>query len=102
MSFSIALPQVFGASISHRIPWSVHVPFVVDHKFPRLKDTHLATRNLNIHIGKSHILKNVNVEIPKHKITCIIGPSGCGKTTLLRTFNRLVDSIEGVDRKSVV
>ena len=36
------------------------------------------------------------MEIPKHKITCIIGPSGCGKTTLLRTFNRLVDSIEGV------
>ena len=26
----------------------------------------------------------------------ILGPSGCGKTTLLRTFNRLVDSIEGV------
>jgi phosphate transport system ATP-binding protein len=51
---------------------------------------------LNIRIGKSHILKNVNVEIPQNKITCIIGPSGCGKTTLLRTFNRLVDSIENV------
>lgn len=51
---------------------------------------------MNIRIGKSHILKNVNVEIPQNKITCIIGPSGCGKTTLLRTFNRLVDSIENV------
>ena len=96
MSFSISFPRVLGASYSQRIPWTVQVPFIVDRKFPRLEDTHLATHNLNIHIGKSHILKDVNVEIPQNKITCIIGPSGCGKTTLLRTFNRLVDSIEGV------
>ena len=96
MSFSISFPQVLGARFSQRIPWTVQVPFIVDRKFPRLEDTHLATHNLNIHIGKSHILKDVNVEIPQNKITCIIGPSGCGKTTLLRTFNRLVDSIEGV------
>ena len=44
----------------------------------------------------------MNVEIPKNKITCIIGPSGCGKTTLLRTFNRLVDTIEGVKLEGVV
>jgi phosphate transport system ATP-binding protein len=96
MSLSISLPNVFGVSISHRIPWTVQVPFIVDRKFSRLEDTRLATHNLNIRIGKSHILKDVNVEIPQNKITCIIGPSGCGKTTLLRTFNRLVDSIEGV------
>lgn len=42
------------------------------------------------------------MEIPKNKITCIIGPSGCGKTTLLRTFNRLVDTIEGVKLEGVV
>ena len=98
MSFSIplSLPHALGANFTRRIPWTVQVPFVVDRKFPRLEDTHLATHDLNIHIGKSHILKNVNVEIPQNKITCIIGPSGCGKTTLLRTFNRLVDSIEGV------
>ena len=96
MSFSISLSHVLGSSISRRVPWTVQVPFVVDRKFPKLEDTHLATRDLNIRIGKSHILKNVNVEIPQNKITCIIGPSGCGKTTLLRTFNRLVDSIENV------
>lgn len=96
MGFSISIPRALGASLIHRVPWTVQVPFVVDRKFPRLADTRLATHNLNIHIGKSHILKDVNVEIPQNKITCIIGPSGCGKTTLLRTFNRLVDSIEGV------
>lgn len=96
MGFSISIPRALGASLIHRVPWTVQVPFVVDCKFPRMEDTRLATHNLNIHIGKSHILKDVNVEIPQNKITCIIGPSGCGKTTLLRTFNRLVDSIEGV------
>ena len=96
MSISMSLSQVLNASIGKHVPWTVNVPFVVDRKFQKLEDTHLATRDLNIRIGKSHILKNVNVEIPQNKITCIIGPSGCGKTTLLRTFNRLVDSIENV------
>lgn len=96
MSIAISIPHIFGTSITQRVPWTVHIPFVVDRKFPRLEDTHLTTRNLNIRIGDTHILKDVNVEIPQNKITCIIGPSGCGKTTLLRTFNRLVDSIEGV------
>ncbi len=96
MSIAISIPQIFSAGVIHRVPWTVHIPFVVDRKFPRLEDTRLTTRNLNISIGNSHILKDVNVEIPQNKITCIIGPSGCGKTTLLRTFNRFVDSIEGV------
>lgn len=96
MSIAISFPDVFRPSFTLKTPWTVSVPFTVDRKFPRLSDTHLATHNLNIHIGKAHILKDVNVEIPQNKITCIIGPSGCGKTTLLRTFNRLVDSIEGV------
>lgn len=47
--------------------------------------------NLNLHIGKQHILKNVNVKFPEKKITVILGPSGCGKTTLLKSLNRLTD-----------
>lgn len=53
--------------------------------------THIAIKNLNLHIGKKQILYNVNSEIPKNKITVILGPSGCGKTTLLKTLNRLTD-----------
>lgn len=37
------------------------------------------------------VLRNINVNIPKNKLTTIIGPSGCGKTTLLKTINRLHD-----------
>jgi len=44
----------------------------------------------------SHALKNVNIRIPKKKVTAFIGPSGCGKSTLLRCFNRMNDLIRGV------
>ncbi|NTV84901.1 MAG: ATP-binding cassette domain-containing protein, partial [Bacteroidales bacterium] len=41
-------------------------------------------KNLDLYIGKQHILKNINVAIPEKKITVILGPSGCGKTTLMK------------------
>lgn len=65
-------------------------------KFETLEHNGIEVKDLNIHIGNAHILKSVNVTIPKNKITCIIGPSGCGKSTLLRTFNRIIDTTEGV------
>lgn len=65
-------------------------------KNKKLNKSYLNVTNLNIHINNNHILKNVNLEIPDKKITCIIGPSGCGKSTLLKTFNRLIDRVEGV------
>ncbi|MBQ9559194.1 MAG: phosphate ABC transporter ATP-binding protein [Bacteroidaceae bacterium] len=76
--------------------------FVVNNKFPHPDDMRLSTHALCVSIGGNPILKHVNVDIPCNKITCIIGPSGCGKTTLLRTFNRLVDTIEGVKMTGVV
>lgn len=48
-------------------------------------------RDLDLFIGKQHILKNINADIPDRKITVIMGPSGCGKTTLLKSMNRLTD-----------
>lgn len=53
--------------------------------------SHISINNLNLHISKKQILKNISLEIPKNKITVILGPSGCGKTTLLKTLNRLTD-----------
>ena len=51
----------------------------------------LSVRNLNFYYGKFHALKNINLDIPEHKVTAFIGPSGCGKSTLLRTFNRMYE-----------
>ena len=36
--------------------------------------------------GERLIFKQINLEIPKGKITVIMGPSGCGKSTLLKFF----------------
>ncbi|KAF0202052.1 MAG: phosphate ABC transporter ATP-binding [Bacteroidetes bacterium] len=48
-------------------------------------------KHLNVHAGEHHILKNVDLEIPRNKITVLLGPSGCGKTTLLKCMNKLTD-----------
>jgi phosphate transport system ATP-binding protein len=51
----------------------------------------LRVKNLNVKAGDHHILKNINLEIPKNRITVLLGPSGCGKTTLLKCLNKLTD-----------
>lgn len=56
-----------------------------------INGTKINIENLNLHIGKNHILKDINVQIPEKKLTVILGPSGCGKTTLLKSLNRLTD-----------
>lgn len=70
--------------------------FRPDHKFVHGTDSaEMRVEGLNVHIKNNHILKDVNLTLPDRKITCIIGPSGCGKTTLLKTMNRLIDSVDG-------
>lgn len=51
----------------------------------------LQIKDLNVYAKNHHILKNINLEIPKNKITVLLGPSGCGKTTLLKSMNKLTD-----------
>ncbi len=49
----------------------------------------LSIRNLHAYYGKKEVLKGINLDVPKNKVTGIMGPSGCGKTTLIRCINRL-------------
>ena len=37
------------------------------------------------------ILKNINLNIERNKITALIGSSGCGKSTLLKSINLMLD-----------
>lgn len=55
----------------------------------------LETKNLNLFYGNKQALFDVNLSIPKNRVTAFIGPSGCGKSTLLRTFNRMNDLVDG-------
>lgn len=54
----------------------------------------ISVKNLNLWYGVNQALKDINMDIPKNKITALIGPSGCGKSTFLRTLNRMNDLIE--------
>jgi len=58
-------------------------------------NTKVEVTNLNFFYGAIQALFNINMEIPKQKVTAFIGPSGCGKSTFLRTLNRMNDIIDG-------
>ncbi len=51
------------------------------------------TTSLDIWYGNVHAVKNVNLQIPRNKVTALIGASGSGKTTYLRCLNRMLDGI---------
>ncbi len=42
------------------------------------------------------VLRNINLDVEEHSVTCLIGPSGCGKSTLLRCTN-LLEEIQAGD-----
>jgi phosphate transport system ATP-binding protein len=58
--------------------------------------THIRIRDLSVFYEDQAALKNILLDIPDKRITVIIGPSGCGKTTLLKSLNRLLDSVDDV------
>ena len=51
------------------------------------------------HLGKAfgdlNVLKDINVDIYKGDVVCVIGPSGSGKSTFLRCLNRLGEPTSG-------
>lgn len=55
----------------------------------------ISTKNLNISYGNLDIVKDLNLEIPKGKITTIIGSNGCGKSTILKTIARIIKPKSG-------
>lgn len=57
---------------------------------PRPKIT---ARDINVHYGEKHALKDVSVDVPEKGVMAFIGPSGCGKSTFLRCINRMNDTI---------
>ncbi len=44
--------------------------------------------NFNFFYGQTQALFDINIKIPRKKVTAFIGPSGCGKSTFLRCLNR--------------
>ncbi|WP_071344905.1 amino acid ABC transporter ATP-binding protein [Nocardia seriolae] len=49
----------------------------------------ISMRNVDKHFGSLHVLRDINLEVPKGQVVIVVGPSGSGKSTLCRTINRL-------------
>ncbi|MFC3025245.1 Fe(3+) dicitrate ABC transporter ATP-binding protein FecE [Vibrio zhugei] len=49
----------------------------------------LETKNLQVSYGDTVIIDELNLTLPKGKITALIGPNGCGKSTLLKALARI-------------
>lgn len=60
-----------------------------------MESTILKAVDFDAYFGENHVVKKVNIEIPKNNVIAVMGPSGCGKTTFLRCINRMHELIEG-------
>jgi len=55
----------------------------------------LRASGINVYYGESHILRNVDLQIPKGEMVCLIGRNGVGKTTFLKTLIGLLQQRSG-------
>lgn len=60
-----------------------------------MAETSITTEQLTLSYGKNIIIDELDLAIPKGKITVLIGGNGCGKSTLLRSAARLLKPISG-------
>ncbi len=64
----------------------------------------LTARNLSIAYDQKIVLSELDLAIPKGKITAFVGPNGCGKSTLMKGLGRLIKPKYGtvyLDGKSI-
>ena len=50
---------------------------------------------VNAWFGRTHVLKDISLDIAERRVTALIGPSGCGKSTFIRCLNRLHEVVPG-------
>src|SRR5690606_18844311 len=55
----------------------------------------LNTSHLNIAYGDRLIVEDLNISIPKGKITALVGANGSGKSTVLKTMARILQPKSG-------
>jgi branched-chain amino acid transport system ATP-binding protein len=55
----------------------------------------LQVSNLNAWYGASHAIQDINIEVTKGEIVCLIGRNGAGKTTTLKSIMGLMGRTQG-------
>lgn len=59
------------------------------------KKTAIKLEKISCRYNNFLAVKDVSLDIEENKITALIGPSGCGKSTVLRSLNRMNDTVPG-------
>src|SRR5580704_12423469 len=80
--------------------------FIIEHIYKadnqKMESTIVKSIDYNAYFGDNHVVKNVNIEIPRNTVIAVMGPSGCGKTTFLRGINRMHELIPGATAKGKI
>ncbi|MGA2758344.1 MAG: phosphate ABC transporter ATP-binding protein PstB [Solirubrobacteraceae bacterium] len=66
-----------------------------EHTDVTTRDVVFDLRDVDLYYGATLAVSGLNMLVHKNVITAMIGPSGCGKSTVVRTLNRMNDSIPG-------
>jgi len=61
-------------------------------------DADLSFVDVSFSYGTAPVLREVNCQIPRHKVTAIIGANGSGKSTMFKLMERLYDPQKGTVR----
>ncbi|MCI4180873.1 ABC transporter ATP-binding protein, partial [Dickeya dianthicola] len=57
--------------------------------------TAITSRELTLGYASQTIIDNLDIQLPKGKVSVLIGSNGCGKSTLLKSFARLLRPLSG-------
>src|SRR5256885_16754111 len=87
-----------------RQPWTGHSPSrqrddrMTTQSTPQVSTVHgtpVTFDHVSKSFGRTPVLRDICLEVPGGRTTCVVGPSGSGKSTLLRCTNRLEEPTAG-------
>jgi phospholipid/cholesterol/gamma-HCH transport system ATP-binding protein len=80
------------------ISWSAEAPGkpAANDDRPDLNDPPLVdVQHLDVTFGRQHVLRDINLRVPRGQTVAVIGESGCGKTVLLKALIGLIQPSRG-------
>lgn len=60
-----------------------------------MSDKIIELKHVNKHYGGVHALKEVDFDLNRGEILCLIGQNGCGKSTMIKVISGVIDVDEG-------
>jgi len=90
-------PGASNPPVQRRVRIHTGPPPVTSNGDRPLRESVFELDNVAIAYGSNIAVAGVNMRIQRNLVTAFIGPSGCGKTTLIRSLNRMNDSVPGFD-----